>query len=280
MKFIKKYVISLEKDSYRRELFFKQNGTEDFSLFYAVNTMGREYSELSNFFDIEKFKERYGRMPIKGEIGCTLSHLVVYKKIWEDDTIALSDYCLVCEDDALLSPDFFNTLRDILEENLDDDLILLGESKTESFECDGIDKLYPVSSRFFSRKISDGYYYAYPYTPYYAGTVCYLIKKSAIANLLKSKPYWVADDYRLFDKEFGLRMVLIRPLIAIENPETQSNLEELRSIAQNQALLSQNNNNILYAILKKTVKRDFIKYFIKKTLANFNSIKKIMLYRF
>lgn len=276
MKSIKKYVISLEKDSYRRELFFKQSGTEDFSLFYAVNTMGREYSELSNFFDIEKFKLRYGREPVKGEIGCALSHLSVYKKIFNDDEIALNDYCLVCEDDVLFSKDFFYVLNGILINNqTKDDFIILGQSIDVAKEIDDF-----LSTRLFSKSIDNKYYYAYPYMPYYAGTVCYLIKKSAIIQLLKHKPYWVADDYKLFDKSFGLQMSLVRPLVAIENPNTQSNLQKLRLEAQQQVLSVEKRDDIWQFFLKNTIKRDFVKFFVKKMIANYKSIKRNVLNRF
>ena len=78
---LKKYLISLDKDIQRRELFFSQKNTEDFQIFSAINTMQKDWDELSDIFNIEQFKAHYGRNVTTGEIGCTLSHLSVYHKI-------------------------------------------------------------------------------------------------------------------------------------------------------------------------------------------------------
>ena len=45
---MKKYLISLEKDVKRRELFFAQPDTSDFEIFRAINTMALEETELQN----------------------------------------------------------------------------------------------------------------------------------------------------------------------------------------------------------------------------------------
>lgn len=39
---LKKYLISLDKDIQRRELFFSQKNTEDFQIFSAINTMQKD----------------------------------------------------------------------------------------------------------------------------------------------------------------------------------------------------------------------------------------------
>ncbi|VEI44569.1 lipooligosaccharide N-acetylglucosamine glycosyltransferase [Actinobacillus equuli] len=53
-------------------------------------------------YDLTKFEQRYQRKATKGEVGCTFSHLGVYQQIINDESIAEQEYCLVCEDDALL----------------------------------------------------------------------------------------------------------------------------------------------------------------------------------
>ncbi|HDL3366556.1 TPA: Lsg locus protein 4, partial [Mannheimia haemolytica] len=62
-------------------------------------------------------------------------------------------------------------------------------------------------------------------------------------------PYWLADDFILFEKNFKFDVLIVRPLMAIENPVLISNLEDLRG--------SLNNN-----LFKKAVK-----YPLKKLLA-------------
>ncbi|OOH86199.1 Lsg locus protein 4, partial [Pasteurellaceae bacterium 15-036681] len=40
--------------------------------------------------------------------------------------------------------------------------------------------------------------------------------------------YWLADDFILFGNEFKLDIKVIRPLMVIENPQLNSNLESIR----------------------------------------------------
>ncbi|AHG72753.1 Lsg locus protein 4 [Mannheimia sp. USDA-ARS-USMARC-1261] len=251
---MKKYLISLEKDVKRRELFFSQPNTLDFEIFNAINTMSRDWDALNTHFDLAKFEQHYGRKTTKGEVGCTLSHLAVYQKIAEDTTIENNDYCLVCEDDVLFTQDFQKHIEALLVQNLTADIILVGQSKIPTFDDVELEINYPTTFGFLQKQIGDSQYkYAYSYRNYFAGTVAYLIKKSTACKFLAqcstTRPYWLADDFILFGNEFKLDVLIVRPLMAIENPVLISNLEDLRG--------SLNNN-----LFKKLVK-----YPLKKILA-------------
>ena len=82
------------------------------------------------------------------------------------------------------------------------------------------------------------------------GTVAYLIKKSAalrfLAELETHKPYWLADDFILFGQDFNLDILVIRPLMVIENPNLVSNLEDLRGSLK---------NNLFKKLLKLPLKK-------------------------
>ena len=84
--------------------------------------------------------------------------------------------------------------------------------------------------------------------------MAYLIKKS-VAKIFSSQiekyglPFWLADDYILFGDEFKMDIKVIRPLLAIENPELMSNLESARGS------------------LKNNVVKKLLKYPLKKALA-------------
>ena len=93
---MKKYLISLDKDSHRRELFFAQPNTADFTVFSAFNTMNEDEQSLSTRFNLSDFTEKYGRKVTKGEVGCTLSHLGVYQQICDDEQIFDDEYSLIC----------------------------------------------------------------------------------------------------------------------------------------------------------------------------------------
>ncbi|QLB18560.1 glycosyltransferase family 25 protein [Mannheimia granulomatis] len=251
---MKKYLISLEKDVKRRELFFSQPDTADFQIFNAINTMSAEWLQLNERFNLEKFEQHYGRKTTKGEIGCTLSHLSVYQLIAEDDSIQNNDYCLVCEDDALFAADFQQNLNLLLAQNLNADIVLVGQSKIPSFDDSELEINYPSTFGFLQKTVPNTpYKYAYPYRNYFAGTVAYLIKKSTACQFLNQaraeRPYWLADDFILFGSKFKVDTLIIRPLMVIENPVLISNLEDLRG--------SLNNN-----LWKKS-----LKYPLKKVLA-------------
>ncbi|MCW9732131.1 glycosyltransferase family 25 protein [Avibacterium sp. 20-15] len=231
---MKKFLISLDKDHQRRELFFSQPDTRDFTVFSAINTMQETPENLTALYDQEKFSQRYGRNVTKGEIGCTLSHLAVYALIAKDTSIQEDEYCLICEDDALFNQDFQYHLTALLKENIQADIILIGQSKIDHFNHSELEINYPTTFSFLRHRISGtGFSYSYPYRNYFAGTVAYLIKKSAVKPFLaEEKPYWLADDYILFENKFSLDTQVIRPLLAIENPTLMSNLEAVRGSAK------------------------------------------------
>ncbi|MGC6406757.1 glycosyltransferase family 25 protein [Bisgaard Taxon 45] len=231
---MQKWLISLEKDQARRERFFAQPDTADFKVFSAKNTLQESWENLTALFDLDKFKQRYGRAVTKGEVGCTLSHLAVYHMIADDPRLAQDDYCLVCEDDALFNQDFQSHINHLLTEKPRADVMLVGQSKIEQFDASELEMTYPTTFACCAKRIANSsFYYAYPYKNYFAGTVAYLIKKSAAQVFIHQlqqgqRPFWLADDFILFGRDFCLDIMVVRPLLAIENPALVSNLEANR----------------------------------------------------
>ncbi|WP_133543539.1 glycosyltransferase family 25 protein [Mesocricetibacter intestinalis] len=240
---MKKYLISLAKDEQRRALFFAQPDTADFILFNAINTMNEDQNRLAALFDTEKFARYYGRAVTKGEIGCTLSHLQLYTEIAADTSLDAADYVLICEDDALFAANFQHHLDSLLAQAPNADIILLGQSKIPDFNHRMLEINYPTTFKPLRTKIGDsGYGYAYPYRNYFAGTVAYVIRKSAAEKFLSplkggERPFWLADDYILFERDFGINSLVVRPLLVIENPSLSSNLESLRGSLQQNLLM-------------------------------------------
>ncbi|WP_044470999.1 glycosyltransferase family 25 protein [Mannheimia massilioguelmaensis] len=249
---MKKFLISLEKDVQRRELFFSQPDTADFEVFNAINTMGKDLVSLGNIFDIIKFGQYYGRNVTKGEIGCTLSHLTIYEKIINDETIGEQEYTLICEDDALFATDFQKNIDAIIQQNIGADIILTGQSKILSFNDADLEINYPVTLSVLRKKVhGTDYTYSYPYKNYFAGTVSYLITKAAARKFLNQMtnghlPFWLADDFILFKDKFNIDSLVIRPLLVIENPNLTSNLQGLRGSL---------NNNLFKKVLKYPLKK-------------------------
>ena len=252
-----KYLISLDKDIQRRELFFAQPDTADFAVFSAINTMQKEWNELAEVFNPTKFEQHYGRNVTKGEIGCTLSHLAVYRQIVEDQNVTENEYALVCEDDALFNVNLSPKTTALLTEKCDADIVLIGQSKIAEFDDVELEINYPTTFSFLRQTVGD-VTVAYPYKSYFAGTVAYLIKKSAARRFLdvltQEKAFWLADDFLLFEMQFHLNNKVVRPLMAIENPILMSNLEAIRG---------SKSNNLTKKLLKYPLKKLFA---IKKNL--------------
>lgn len=233
---MKKYLISLDQDIHRRDLFFFQPNTQDFIIFSAINTMNIEPNKLVEKFNVDKFLQHYGRAVTKGEIGCTLSHLSVYQNIVNDHQIADDEYSLICEDDALFSCEFHENIEKILGQELSADILLVGQSKITDFNDVELEINYPTTFSFLLKNRGKQYTVCYPYKNYFAGTVAYLIKKSAAKKMLaqcQDPVYWLADDFILFSKQFGLDIQIVRPVMVIENPTLNSNLAAVRGELSN-----------------------------------------------
>lgn len=232
---MKKYLISLAKDSARRALFFSQADTADFQVFDAINTMSVEWQELEQKYDLSKFEQHYHRRVTKGEVGCTLSHLGVYQQILNDESIEEQEYCLVCEDDALFNQNVQLALDNLVQQALSADIVLVGQSKISSFDDIFLEIEFPTTFKCKMKPIANTIYrFAYPYKNYYAGTVAYLIKKSCARKFLTTDtlPFWLADDFILFEQLWRLEILVVRPLMAIENSVLTSNLELARASQQ------------------------------------------------
>lgn len=235
---MKKFLISLDKDQQRRQLFFAQPNTADFEVFSAINMLNKSAVDFATVFALDKFSQRYQRTVSRGEIGCTLSHLAVYQKIQQDEQIMSEEWVLICEDDALFAVDFQSTLGQLLKQSVAADIILVGQSKIDKFNDLELEINYPVSFKSCCKPIEHtNYCYAYPYKNYFAGTVAYLIRKSAVQTILQQLeqqlPYWLADDYLWFEQQCGLKIVVVRPLLCIENPNLTSNLAAERKDLHN-----------------------------------------------
>ena len=95
-----------------------------------------------------------------------------------------NDYALVCEDDALSIQIYRQKRSHFLTEKCDADIVLIGQSKIAEFDDVELEINYPTTFSFLRQTIGD-VTVAYPYKSYFAGTVAYLIKKSAHVHFLK-----------------------------------------------------------------------------------------------
>lgn len=106
------FIISLPKDAHRREHLERQllQTNIPYDVIEAVNGAALPDEELAAAYDRRKAVRMFNRELSKGEIGCALSHVKIYRKMVEENI----PYALILEDDAsLLDADLPATLAQL-----------------------------------------------------------------------------------------------------------------------------------------------------------------------
>lgn len=184
---IKTYVINLKDSVDRRETVLAELAKYpllNVELVEAVDGRKMKPEERKSYFDIDKFVNRYHFNPKAGEIGCTLSHRICYRKLLESD----EEFALIVEDDVnfLYPEDIDATLIEILNKHKDDKPYFI----TLGMHYLYYPKKYCKLSKYTLYKIHVAY-----------GTFAYLINRKATERLLSvSLPFTVADDYPFIRK--------------------------------------------------------------------------------
>ena len=221
---VERRVIAL-KGSPRLPRFYTQDSARSFVAFDAVDT--RDGSVPAEF-DISAFVRRYERLPLPGEVGCTLSHLAVMR-----DFLAGAkdgDLLVVAEDDAQLSPHFDADLPTVIRSATKSDIIILANSMStmDGPSYDRGAKWLTISpiGRVLVRLLPRPRFrwISLVETTADLGTICYLVSVRAALLLVSHADNgvsWVADDYRI-PLELGLRTYHVRPYLAQQNPSEHS----------------------------------------------------------
>lgn len=205
---IKTYVINLKGSVDRRKNVLAELSKYpfmDYELVEAVDGRKMSQEDVDHLFDSKRFLRRMGYEVMPGEIGCTLSHRVCYRKLLSSE----DEVALILEDDV----------RFLAEENRIEELIGTISAQMTGKPCVVTltrHRLYyswgerPVMGEYSLCRVREAW-----------GTCAYLINKKAAAVLLKiGKTYFVADDFLIMNKK-GLRVEGIYPMLAIGASEMQ-----------------------------------------------------------
>lgn len=121
------FVISLTKEIDRREAIAEQlrKFSLEFRFFDAVDGKSLTREQLSVCYDRRGSLLRQARPLTPSEIGCSLSHIEVYRIIEEENL----DWALIIEDDSLLSENFLEYMECAREfvRNRKDSVVLISE---------------------------------------------------------------------------------------------------------------------------------------------------------
>lgn len=246
------FVVSMI-NSDRRKKISQQLNEYNFLWLDAVN--GREIkadiiNEINNSYWV---KAKYKRNLVCGEIGCSLSHRIIYNKMVENNI----SWAIVFEDDIVLDTDI--NIQNVISENigkLDDNNIYILGAQEYIPESEFI-----VKSIFTKLIINDGFIFnkTIKSEKYIYRTAAYIISNSVAKKILKftETRFCVADDWFNY-KKFGLFENIYLSNIA-KHPEIsneQSIIESERLISKKQFI----KNNKIYIFLKKILKVN-LKYF-------------------
>jgi glycosyl transferase family 25 len=104
------YVVSMERNADRRERM--QRNLRGLPLTYIGGVDGRLLSdeEVREVYDDRAAQEIYGRSLSRGQLGCALSHRMIYQDMIENQL----DRVLILEDDATLCQDNLPSIESIL----------------------------------------------------------------------------------------------------------------------------------------------------------------------
>lgn len=245
---MKVFVVNLEKDTEKKKLIEKQCKRQgfDFEIIKAVN--GNELSKETLSAEVYE----YGKEHLtKGEIGCALSHKIIYKKIADENL----DFALILEDDAIINEktnNLFKKLEKIIDRNKNQVLLM---QKSSQF--------------FLNRKIKiDAEYEFYEaWNP--KCTHGYMITNKAAKTILKiNTPIIREADHWLSFYQLSLLKVycLNKNLITSRDEDKEaSNIEKERRMMTKEQIDYKNSlldNKINYRLIKiyhKYIRRIFLK---------------------
>lgn len=216
---IRCFAINLEKD------IDKKKHLEDNVILPGINVeilpavYGKDLkaSYISEVYSAELSAKNFGRSLVRGEIGCVLSHLSVYKKMIKEDI----DYALVIEDDVdgKINLTEINYIIKCLPSDFG--LVLLGHHPKYSRQRDTAIKKLKSYKPYNGYSISN-------FAEIPAGSYAYIISKAYARKRLDefsviSKPI---DEWVLEDNVYGIYPAIFR---IHENYTTNSELDIERS---------------------------------------------------
>jgi glycosyl transferase family 25 len=172
---------------------------------FVIGVDGRKLTEtqLNLFFDEKKCNKYYWRKQgknrgmIRGEIGCALSHKLIYTKMIQENI----QRAVILEDDVIISKDFFEIIDFLENLKINNYLIKLDTGnlgKNDNFQAVPWHKVF----------INSQYKICHPISPLTLAWGYYIDIKAAAKMLdLTRKIFVVADEFDYFKNHVKLRLL-------------------------------------------------------------------------
>ncbi len=102
-----------------------------YEFFEAVDGKQLSESAINKIYDSKAAKKENGKDLTVGEIGCSLSHLGIYKQMLAEDI----KQAIILEDDAIIEDGFLQVISEINHFPKDWELVLLGYQNHTKYDC-------------------------------------------------------------------------------------------------------------------------------------------------
>lgn len=183
------YLVSLEQDVARREK-LKERFPETYSSFQHVKAVDGRVLPAKEYFDkTQGFYQKYNRIMLPAELGCTLSHI----KALETFLASGEEFGLILEDDIIGNDEDIYRISSVsacLDENT---LLLCGGQE-------GLNKRYQLFKQTKQHLIHEVAQFSYQFV---YRTCCYLVTKKSAQEILHyhlKKYITLADKWDVFFK--------------------------------------------------------------------------------
>ena len=150
------FVLNLAHNPDRKQ--YMQNILQDIPITYEFfpAVYGKEIKNIGEVYDENKSLRILKRKLNIGEIGCALSHRLIYKKMIDENI----PQALILEDDVSLLPDFYPVYRALSGKRIGNKVILLGTNVTKRMKKIWKEKLTDTHSMYL---VLNNYTGAYGY---------------------------------------------------------------------------------------------------------------------
>ncbi|MDR1901244.1 MAG: glycosyltransferase family 25 protein [Treponema sp.] len=207
---MKVFVITLPDAKDRQENISSQLHSMDipYEFIWGVNGKRMTPGEIAESYDSERAVKRLGRNLTPGEIGCALSHRLVYEKMIK----ANIERAIILEDDVIVDKDFIVVMNLLMNIRINNYIVKLDSPQKQMVPWHKIrlnDKYmieHPLSSVMFTW----GYYID-------------LIAAETMINISK-KVFLVADDWFWYKSYIKIRM--LNKNIIFSNDSLESEIGE------------------------------------------------------
>lgn len=220
MQNFKIYIVNLKKDKKRKKNILnelKKQNLKNYKFISAVNGNKLKKKEINSLISKEKnFINPINTNMSKSEIGCSLSHIKIYKEIVKSDI----DYALILEDDAFFLNKFTKNLKKFISINFKykKQIILLSELR--EFYKIPIDKekdyeIVDVTNAYFTHS--------------------YFINNEAARSLLHFNfpVKTVADNFIIFKIYCGIKITGLNPyLLSQDKKKFESSIKFTSNLKQ------------------------------------------------